>query len=56
MKDWTLIYVEDGKTKVLQFDKYSMAVAFMEGIDEIIGLMTTPFFNTVKCVFEEKRS
>lgn len=56
MKNWTLIYVEEGKTKILQFDKYSMAVDYLKDYDEVVGIVTTAFFNAVKGVFMEEPS
>lgn len=53
---WTAMYGEDGVVKVKQFDTYSLAVEFLKDYDEVVGIVTTAFFNAVKGVFMQEPS
>lgn len=53
MRAWTAVYFEDGVVKVMQFDTYNLAVEFLKPIEQVVGIMTTAFFEAVKGVFEE---
>ena len=55
-REWTAMYVEDGVVKVKQFDTYNLAVEFLNYYDEVVGIVTTAFFNAVKGVFTEEPS
>lgn len=53
---WTAMYAEDGEVKVLQFDTYNLAAEFLKDCDEVVGIMTTSFFNAVRVVFTQEPS
>lgn len=53
---WTAMYGEDGVVKVMQFDTYNLAVEFLKDYDEVVGIVTTAFFNAVKGVFMQEPS
>lgn len=53
---WTAMYGEDGVVKVKQFDTYSLAVDYLKDYDEVVGIVTTAFFNAVKGVFMQEPS
>ena len=56
MRDWVVMWVEDGETRVLSFDTYSLAEEFVKGLDNLIGIVTSYFFDYVSGVFEEEPS
>lgn len=56
MRNWIVMFVVDGETKVLDFDTYSLAEEFVKGLDNLIGIVTLSFFEYVSGVFEEKLS
>lgn len=56
MRNWVVMFVVDGETKVLDFDTYSLAEEFVKGLDNLIGIVTSSYFDYVRCVFEEKLS
>lgn len=54
MRNWVVMFVVDGETKVLDFDTYSLAEEFVKGLDNLIGIVTSSYFDYVSGVFAEK--